>query len=176
MSSSGKWDYTQSHHPAAYGDDTTYRMGGDFLRGLAVEDWGCGLGWFRKFHEGPYLGIDGSKSDVSDVVGDLTGRISPTEGLFMRHVLEHNRNWGVILKNAVRSFQKRMVVVVFTPFEDKDRELTPGWFPIPDIALSRWEFTKIIWDASETYSIAPRQVQSQTRYGFETIFCITGKQ
>jgi hypothetical protein len=175
MSASGKWDYSQCGHTASYGDDTTYRMGADFLRGLSVEDWGCGLGWYKQFHEGPYVGIDGSKSIATDIVGDLMGRThvqTKPEAIFMRHVLEHNRTWRVILRNAVLAFQKRMVVVVFTPFEDVERELTPQWSPIPDIALPRRDFAHIIWDVDETYRIAPRRVESKSRYGFETIFCI----
>jgi len=52
MSSAGKWEYPPGVEPKAYGDDTTYALGADFLRGLSVEDWGCGLGWYRKIHTG----------------------------------------------------------------------------------------------------------------------------
>jgi hypothetical protein len=173
LSSAGKWDYTQCHHAAAYGDDVSYRKGAAFLEGLAVEDWGCGLGWFKRFHAGRYVGIDGSKSEASDIVGDLTGRTKASpEGIFMRHVLEHNRNWEVILKNAVRAFGKRMCVVVFTPFEDKTRVLTPQWATIPDISLGRAAFAAVLWDADETVQVTVERVESKTMYGAETIFYV----
>lgn len=174
LSSAGKWDYSQCHHAASYGDDTTYRIGAQWLEGLLIEDWGCGLGWFKKFHAGGYVGIDGSKSPtVEAVIGDLTGRTQARpEGIFMRHVLEHNRNWRVILKNAAKAFQKRMCIAVFTPFEDATRELTPPWSPIPDLALPRADFAFTIWDADAANCVTVQQVQSKTMYGAETVFLV----
>lgn len=171
-SSAGKWDYTQCHHTASYGDDTTYRIGAAFLESLSIEDWGCGLGWFKKFHAGGYVGIDGSKSEASDVVGDLSGRTQASpEGIFMRHVLEHNENWQVILRNAVRAFRRRMAIAVFTPFDEKTTRLTVPWAPIPDLSLARADFASILWGEGDV-QIEVQHVQSKTFYGAETVFLV----
>lgn len=119
----GRWDPwyrggTGKRLAACYGPSDTYVAAEAWLKGLAVEDWGCGYAQFREFHEGPYRGVDGS-AGWADVVADLTVyRSSPTarpEGILLRHVLEHNRDWRRILMNAVTSFDKRMVLIVFTP-------------------------------------------------------------
>jgi len=117
----GKWSkqYRGVVEPLPYGDSNTYRMGAKQLADCpVVEDWGCGLGWFRQFL-GPdqvYRGVDGTLSQFSTVVADLTKFTSDTPGLFMRHVLEHDTQWDRILNNALSSFTKRMVLVIFTPF------------------------------------------------------------
>lgn len=68
--------------PQPPGDDLTFRMAEDFLRGLSVEDWGCGTGWFSTLHTGPYIGVDGSETPAVSVVHDLaiplTTKRSPT--------------------------------------------------------------------------------------------------
>ena len=122
-SSAGKWNYADVVDRTSYGDSTSYQKGAEFLKGLAVEDWGCGMGWMRNFVDGPYVGIDGSKSKFSDKVEDLTKYTSKTEGLFIRHVLEHDWRWEEILHNALSSFTKRMVLVFFTPYADKTQLL-----------------------------------------------------
>jgi hypothetical protein len=100
QSSAGRWKElhagVESERP--YGDALTYRKGAAFLKGLAVEDWGCGLGWFRRCFDGPCKGVDGSPSPFADAVVDLCRYQSSTEGLFMRYVLEHNQDWQGILR------------------------------------------------------------------------------
>jgi hypothetical protein len=112
-----------------------YDIGAGFLHGLAVEDWGCGLGWYRTVHTGPYLGIDGTASRWADVVDDLATRRSSTPGLWLRGVLEHNVEWRAILANAVASATERLAISVFTP-EGDGRQI--GWteqLGVPDLAL-----------------------------------------
>lgn len=135
----GKW----KHHAAAtgvgfYGDHDTYRIGEEWLSGLAVEDWGCGMGGFSAYHEGPYRGVDGSPAKMVDEVVDLCEYRSDAEAIYMRHVLEHNDDWQKILHNAVASFRKRMVLVLFTPLVEETRVLVRHkTIDCPDIAFSR---------------------------------------
>jgi hypothetical protein len=60
---------------------------------------------------------------------------SHAEGVFLRHVLEHNADgWRDILLNALRSFSRRMVLVVYTPFGDVTRNVrarTPSDVNVP---------------------------------------------
>lgn len=168
MSSAGKWDH-RGKPSEPYGDETTYTLGATFLDGLEVEDWGCGLGWYKRFHKGPYLGIDGSPSPFADVVCDLTHRTSTPEAIFMRHVLEHNDNWRGILRNVLSSFQKRAVIVVFTPFQQlSDKVLTVPGLLIPDIGLHRHSFMLAIVEAGVSHR--EQRVDTKTAYNSETVF------
>src|SRR5665213_1564617 len=112
MSSVGLWDrhYGLANETAPYGDSRTYQLAADWVASCdSVEDWGCGLGWLRKFiSEEAYLGVDGSHSPFADVIDDIATRQTSCEGLVMRHVIEHNYNWADILDNAVNSFTKRL--------------------------------------------------------------------
>jgi hypothetical protein len=108
------WYSTGQRCKESYGPATSYTIASDWLAGLAVEDWGCGYAQFREYHKGPYTGIDGTEG-WADHICDLRTHTSSTEGLLMRHVLEHNPDWRSVLKNAIASFTQRMVLVVFTP-------------------------------------------------------------
>ena len=166
------WDTVYARAAAArpYGDSTTYRLGAAFIGELAVEDWGCGLGWYRRYAIGPYRGIDGSASPFADVVADLREYRSSTPALFMRHVLEHNHEWRKILDNAIASFQRRMVLVIFTPFGERtsiinDVEYTPGE-RIPDISFARAELTEYF----QRISFTEQSLHTGTWYGAEHVF------
>ena len=117
MSNLGKWSewYNETSKQAPYGDEMTYRMAAEWLKGLSVADWGCGLGWFRRFHEGEYVGIDGTANPFADIVADLTIYEAKSEGILIRHVMEHDLNWLKILANVIDAAQKRLVIIVFTP-------------------------------------------------------------
>jgi hypothetical protein len=90
-----------------------------------VEDWGCGFGDFREFClSAKYVGLDGSESPATDAVVDLRKYTSDVEGILLRHVLEHNpTGWRQIFVNALGSFSKKMVLVIYTPFGDVTRNL-----------------------------------------------------
>ena len=163
-----KWDkfYTGVEARRPYGDSQTYALGAVFLKGLSVEDWGCGLGWFQNFHKDAYIGVDGSCSKFASVHTDLTKYTSKTDGLFMRHILEHNHDWRWVLKNAVESFQKRMVLVLFTPFSNEThvlRESVPG---IPDISFRKEDLLDFIGP----FVCREESVKTQTQYGQEHVF------
>src|SRR5436190_20051954 len=124
----GKWDGwykdVKSMSSFRYGNTSTYQMGADFLADMPeVEDWGCGTGGFKRLYNGKYIGLDGSKNPFVDKVVDLREYRSNVDGIFMRHVLEHNYDWQAVLENAVASFKKKFYLAIFTPFMDKTHEI-----------------------------------------------------
>jgi len=61
--------------------------------------------------------VDGSQNNYADVCPvELSQRCSNTDGLLLRHVLEHNENWKVVLENAIRCCKRRLVIDLFIPF------------------------------------------------------------
>ena len=83
-----------------------------------VEDWGCGPAYSRQYRKGNYTGIDGTPG-FCEVVDDLRTRLSDVDGIFMRHVLEHNHDWQKILDNAIASFRERMSLIFFSPWANE---------------------------------------------------------
>lgn len=124
MNPAGAWN-NQAERPFRYGDtDTTYQKALEFLDGPGwiVEDWGCGGGWARQFVTlGQYRGVDVNPGPGTDVVADLRAWRSAVDSILLRHVLEHNPEWRVVLGNAVRSAQRRLCIVLFTPMTDTTR-------------------------------------------------------
>jgi hypothetical protein len=174
VSNVGKWDkhyagVTKSMH---YGDSPSYRIGGDWLADCpVVEDWGCGLGWFRHFCKRGYRGVDGTHSRFADVVADLATYTSDVDGIFMRHVLEHNFNWQRILANACNSFRQRMALVIFTPFgEAESTQLS--WeeeYDVPTLALNQ----DTLESHFEPFQWSSVTVESpETFYGSEYIYLL----
>lgn len=157
--------------PQPYGDSVTYRVGAEFLADCgSVEDWGCGLGWLRNFVPADrYVGVDGSASRFADRVVDLETYRSDADGIFMRHVLEHNYRWERILDNALASFRHRFVLVTFTPYGETTREIAfnddPG---VPDLSFAKGDLTRHLaglgW-REETYV-------TDTQYGTETVYLV----
>lgn len=176
------WSYRYDGHPFAYGSEVSYRIGALLLRDCStIDDWGCGAQWFREEMRGinqtcQVIGIDGSAGSC-DVIADLA-TYSPTEqpdGLFMRHVLEHNRNWRGILKNALQSFRRRMVLVLFTPFSTETHSLYEYTFPqggsVPNISFRREDLEAVIHAGGCRPWIA--EIESpRTDNGSETVIVI----
>jgi hypothetical protein len=172
MSNLARWEpwYAEADGPLLYaeeGDDTTYRMAADWLDGLAVEDWGCGLGWFRHLHQGPYTGIDGTWSRWCDRVVDLATYRSSTPGLMLRHVLEHNYDWRAILDNSVASFTERMCLVLFTPLAEQTHVIAEdvGGLGVPDISFALADIIDRLVGCAFTVETLP----TATNYGSETV-------
>lgn len=172
MSNVGKWDgwyATGLDAPQAYGDEITYRIAGEFLSGLAVADWGCGKGFFSTIHDGEYVGVDGSATPFATVTADLVEYREPSEGILLRHVLEHDHNWKLILDNALASFTKRMVLVLFTPLQDVTRVLAGNPNGVPDIGFA-------VADITSCFGLTVRWTQetfnTNTQYGVETVFLL----
>jgi len=156
-----------------YGDDQTYRKGISFLDGHGtIEDWGCGFARARRFvTQSRYIGIDGS-SNRADRIVELRNYRSETDCIFMRHVLEHNAEWRRILENAVISFKKRMVLIVFTPMGSTTRQIdtstTLTTIPVPDISFKKTDLT----DCFKHLSYTEESVQTNSQYGAEHLFYI----
>jgi SAM-dependent methyltransferase/glycosyltransferase involved in cell wall biosynthesis len=164
----GRWQYGNAA-PFPYGDDVTYRKAIGWLDGHgAIEDWGAGTGYARRFvRESEYRAIDGSPSLAVDGVVDLRTYRSEADCILLRHVLEHSADWQRILENALRSFRRRMVLVVSTPFAAETQEIAT-WQGIPDLAFRKDElvahFDGLAW-REET-------VATNTEYLREHVFYV----
>lgn len=177
MSNLNKWDswYKNLKKQEPYGNTKTYKLGADFLSDCAtVEDWGCGKGWFRLHlpKKINYIGLDGTYNKFVDSHVDLENYRSESEGIFLRHVLEHNYNWEKILVNAVNSFKKKMVLVIFTPWSDTETKQIgfTDALKVPDISFKKEDITKHLKDFSyRQESLASKE----TFYAQEHIFFIS---
>lgn len=163
--------YRVATEPKLFGDSTTYEMGAQWLEGLFVEDWGCGLGGLRRFvPETQYRGIDGTWSRFADEVVDLEQYRSEVPGVFMRGVLEHNWGWQRILDNALASFSHRMALIFFTPWAEETHpiKIYPE-FGVPDLSFRREDiverFGAIKWTSEENISTG-------TQYELEHVFLL----
>jgi hypothetical protein len=174
MANAGRWDavYASASESAPYGDDTTYQIAAYFLgRCRTVEDWGCGLGWFRRFlpPDCDYSGVDGSHSPFADRIVDLETYRTTCEGLLLRHVLEHNYRWREILDNALASFTRRLALVLFTPLAESETELARcGRTGVPDLSLPEAELRQRL----AAFNVLTRAERSRTHYGGETVFLV----
>ena len=162
-----------------YGNTETYDLGYTFLKECkTIEDWGCGIGGFKtrfeKENVNNYIGVDGSKTPFADIKADLTTYISNVDGIFMRHILEHNYDWKTILENACKSFTHKMCLVLFTPFSNETKEIAHNMnygVDVPDLSLSKNEIINIF----DKYNIKHTLItmNTQTQYNIEHIFYLT---
>ena len=137
-----------------------------------MEDWGCGRGGFRRFCVSDrYTGIDGSRAPFTDRIADLRAYRSLAPGVLLRHVLEHDHQWPAILDNAVASFQRKLCLILFTPFSEETRIIADNralGVDVPDISFARGDiekhFTGLTWRL-----IA--DIPSRTQYGAEQFYC-----
>lgn len=166
----GKWDYSKIEQPARYGeDDVTYEKGMRFLEGCdVIEDWGCGTAYAEKFTpEGSmYRGLDGSPSDFCDEVVDLRIYRSQAEGIFMRHILEHNLGWEKILGNALASFTKKFVLMIFTPWRPETGVCYWDNLGVVDICFKRED----IVSKFEGFKYTTEELVTKTACGVENVF------
>src|SRR6266436_238664 len=179
MSNVGKWDrwyegLQDSPSSFRFADTITYELGAKFLQDCAVvEDWGVGAGGFKRYRPDA-IGIDGSKTPFADKIADLVSYRSHVDGIFMRHVLEHNYGWRRILENALHS-AKKICVVLFVPFSKgetiKLADNAPHGVDVPDLSLSKTEFNAVLNSAGvkEARSFI---YKNDSGYGQETIFYI----
>lgn len=182
MSNVGKWDRWYDgvtlDEPQTYGDDATYRMGAEFLRGCdPIYDLGCGKGGFwSTLHamglNNMVLGVDGSQTPFAGRIVDLTTFADrPAPGVFMRHVLEHNYEWEKILRNAVQLFTGRMVLVLFTPLQPETKQIAWNEDPgVPDIGFAAADIERLLEDHGLSYTRGT--YRTGTQYGEETVFFV----
>jgi len=165
----GIWPSDQ--RPVRYGqDDITYACGMAWLDGVCetVEDWGCGPAYAKRFlKDSCYVGIDGSPCEGVDIITDLRDCVGDADGIYMRHVLEHNWEWRQILANAVLSFRKRMVLVIFTPFAGHTHPIEASLaYPVPDISFAKAD----LMDYVGPYLDHEESLTTGTMYGTEHVF------
>ena len=166
--------YADVTEPTPYGETTTYERGFAWLAEACatVEDWGCGSAWGRRYWtSGGYTGIDGSPetSRFADVLADLRTYISSRpDGIFMRHVLEHNGEWPLVLTNALASFRRRMVLVLFTPFGLSTARLDDG--PGLDLSFRQEDITAFFDAAGLSWRL--ETLTTDPQYHVEHIFYV----
>jgi glycosyltransferase involved in cell wall biosynthesis len=168
----GRWQY-RSGESFAYGADTTYEKAIAFLDqpGATIEDWGCGTAYAKRFvTAGTYRGVDGSPAGSTAEVVDLRRYRSRADCILLRHVLEHNGDWRDILTNAVESFQRRMVLVIFTPFVERTQYVhVDRKAGIPTIAFRKDDLVELFRHLPYT----EEHLTTATEYGVEHIFYFT---
>jgi hypothetical protein len=169
----GAWApwYEGLTEPQAYGDLLTYEVAAAFLADCAtVADWGTGKGWFKTLRPDA-IGVDGTASPFADVVTDLTEYREPSDGILLRHVLEHNYRWDVILSNAAECAQQKLCVVLFTPCGDVTREIAfTEQLGVPDMSFALSDIFGFLAEFSETRT---RHLRTNTQYGTETVILAT---
>lgn len=175
QSNVGKWNNwyrSENIGKISYGGDAiTYLMAASFFADLGeVEDWGCGVGGFKNYCTTKYIGVDGSNTPFADKMRDLTTYRSETDGIMLRHVLEHNYDWQKILTNALSSFKKKMFLCLFTPFAETTTEIAyTEAVGVPDLSMSKAEiesnFTDIKWCLLEN-------IETATQYGVEHVYLL----
>ena|SRR4030067_1108165 len=168
------WDYSKVKEPSSFGESIVYELGMKFLDSYCdtIEDWGCGTTYAKRYVVfAKYIGIDGSPSKWVDKLQDLSFYKSRVDGIFMRGVLEHNYNWDVILRNALNSFLKRMVLVIFTPFtEDATYTIQTNAHGTPDISFNAKDLKDIISPFKSIKKWSSEDVKTETQYGCERIY------
>ena len=162
--------YEREDVPPIYGTETYEKPIKWLLEECdTIEDWGCGYGYARRFvPEGRYRGIDGSPqaSPYADMICDLTTYKSPVDGIFMRHILEHNPYWQDILGNVMASFRKRFVLIMFTPFAEKTAPMVSN--ALIDLSFRKEDLT----DFFAGLSVTEEHLLTDTQYGQEHIFYV----
>lgn len=184
-SNSDKWNGWYKHlskdsAPSAfvYGNTITYEKGYSFLKTCKkVEDWGCGAGGFKRFflqNKDAYVGIDGSTTPFADIKVDLVTYKSDTDGIYMRHVLEHNYEWKQILRNALHSFREKMCLVLFTPFSSETRKIADNLYQgvdVPDLSFSKEELISVFDEFAVNYEF--ESLKTATGHGIEHVIYLS---
>lgn len=170
-----KWDgwYNKLNNTLFYGKTVTYELGSKFLEDCkVVEDWGTGGGGFKSYRPDA-IGVDGSNTPFADKKFiDLTDYISECDGIFMRHILEHNYEWQKILHNALKSARKKICLVMFIPFSDfETKQLAYNSIKVPDLSISRYEFYDIIKQYPD-FKYSAEEFKTDTQYKYEQIIYI----
>lgn len=162
--------YQHIENKFMYGkDDTSYRIAGAYLSGKGlVEDWGCGTTYARQFIGAPYRGVDGAWSKWCQEVIELTTYTSIVPKILMRHVLEHNPDWRIILKNFLDSFTDRAVLILFTQPAYRDVNIDPT-NDIPTMELCEKDFNDILNRPDLRINIEELKTNTAP-YGYECIY------
>ena len=160
-----------------FGSSMTYEMAAEFLDDCdIVEDWGCGRGGFTLFRKKPIIGVDGTSTPFVHKIADLREYTSNVDGILLRHVLEHNRNWDKVLVNAINSFRKKLCVVLFVPLsEDGTKEVSKIEDPdIPTLSLDKDGFLGHLNCGLVDYTYVGR-LHTDSTFRNEHVYLITRK-
>lgn len=164
--------YAGLTEPAPYGDSASYMILAEHVADCAtVEDWGCGKGWMRNFIPAPrYRGVDGTRSMFADEVTDLCYYQSDVDGIVMRHVIEHEWDWELVLDNAMMSFKRKFGLALFTPLQDVTQRIDhTAIVDVPDIGFAEADIVEFFDGLSyERVVVDP----SPTKYGIEHIYLV----
>ena len=175
-----KWNHwftnTTLDKPGPIGDSITYELGYNFLKDCnEIQDWGCGFGGLTRLIKDEdnikYIGVDGSNTPFATIKADLLDFKSNTEGIFIRHVLEHNYDWKILLDNACKSFTKKMCLILFIDFSNETRELRHNrnlGIDVPDLSISKSDLLQILEKNDVKYRLETHN--TRTQYGKEHIF------
>ena len=174
-----RWEYGHLTEPQASGaDESSYALASAWLdhfyedfRDSWVEDWGCGSAYAKRFFKkSRYRGIDGSASLFADEVRDLRERApASSDGILIRHVLEHIEEWTLVWRNALVAANHRVCLVLRVPLaQDGQRLLAVGGNGAPEYSLYLWDIVTPLHRAG--FTGIWQTFASQTEYGQETIF------
>ncbi len=172
------WHYQPGTVPRAFGEPTSYHKAYDWLSETCdlIEDWGCALAYGRTLlPEGRYRGIDGTPeaAPYADLIADLIDYTSDdADGIVIRHVLEHNPEWRVILGNAVRSFRKRLVLIIFTPFAETTYQRSMSHPGVPDLSFAKDDLLTFF----DGLTVTEEHIVTDTQFGSEHIFFVERPQ
>lgn len=178
LSNIGKWDrwyelpgVIESRQP--FGKLHTYHEACSWFEGVSlVADWGCGKGYFGELFKGQVIGIDGSHSPYADVIADLTEYKEKSPGILIRHVLEHEPNWRLVLKNALTAFtDKAMLIFFIAPGNGPDQDLyweeDPG---VPNLRIDMKSLHELIESSGCNWSRQEMGQKTIGKFGREVVY------
>lgn len=127
-----------------YGTDDTYMLASEWLYDCpTVADWGGANGYCCQYFPLTcrYHVVDGTYQDFNPtIVADLRKYCGKSAGILLRHVVDNTLHWQEVLRNAVASFEHRMVVVTFTPAVAETTMIDKRWGPGKRPGYPYWHF------------------------------------
>lgn len=167
-----EWDHAHAELSSTldYGGPHSYVEIAKFVEDCyEIEDWGCGGGRMRDYllpHPAhAYTGIDGSLTPYGKLA-DLTRYRSECDAVILRHVLEHNYDWQLILDNAFASARRKVAVVLFTPLQHETHNLwsVKDYGDVPNIGFNVYDLlAHMPWNVKQKHFTSPN-----TYFGEET--------
>jgi hypothetical protein len=173
LSNLNKWNEWHVRPGFAYSETITHRLAADFLADCSVvEDWGSGVGQFKKYRPDAIC-VDGSDHATVDRKADLVGYVSKCDGIYMRSVLEWNDDWRQILNNAIDSAKKRICIIVAVPmrFYSETLEGRSKDLDVPVYSLGKVKLHTILQAAC--FATFFEEKKTECSHGVETIFYAT---